>query len=50
MFKRYADLFSEEEKLARQQEVQKQREVWRAAQTKTKVPAPVAVVQGRMIQ
>jgi integrase len=50
MFKRYADLFSEEEKLARQQEVQKQREAWRAKQTKTTVPVPVAVMQGRMIQ
>jgi len=32
MFRRYADLFSKDEKLARQREVQQRRNEWRRAQ------------------
>jgi hypothetical protein len=37
MFKRYADLFSEEEKRTRQREVQQRRSEWRKAQAKNVV-------------
>lgn len=40
MFKRYADLFSEEEKRTRQREVQQRRSEWRKAQAKNVVVMP----------
>ncbi len=51
MFKRYSDLFSDEEKLARQQQVQQNRRAWREAQTKTTADVPVvATPTGGMVQ
>jgi integrase len=51
MFKRYGDLFSDEEKLARQQQVQQNRRTWREAQTKSTADVPVvATPTGGMVQ
>ena len=47
MFKRYADLFSKEEKLARQREVQQNRQTWREAQTKTTADVPPSPTPAR---
>jgi hypothetical protein len=46
MFKRYADLFSEEEKRARQLEVQRKRRVWRNAQSENVVMMPKRQASG----
>jgi len=45
MFKRYADLFSDEEKRARQQQVQQRRREWREAQSASASPLPKNSVQ-----
>ena len=48
MFKRYADLFSKEEKLARRRrEVQQNRQTWREAQTKTTADVPPSPTPAR---
>jgi integrase len=43
MFKRYADLFSEDEKRARQREVQQRRREWRESQPDNLVVMPKSV-------
>lgn len=45
MFKRYADLFTDEEKQARQREVQQRRREWREAQLDNVLVMPAAVRQ-----
>jgi hypothetical protein len=45
MFLRYADLFSEEEKQARQREVQQRRREWREAQVDNLAAMPTAALQ-----
>lgn len=45
MFKRYADLFSEDEKRARQREVQQRRREWRESQPDNLRTVPTAVCQ-----
>jgi len=42
MFKRYADLFSEDERRARQREVQQRRREWRKAQLDNVLVMPTA--------
>ena len=45
MFKRYADLFTEEEKQARQREVQARRSQWRESQSEARMVTPTAALQ-----
>lgn len=45
MFERYADLFTEEEKQARQRAVQERRQVWREAQLENLRVMPTALRQ-----
>ena len=45
MFKRYADLFSDEEKKAKQQATQQRRREWKAAQSANVIAMPKRAVQ-----
>jgi hypothetical protein len=45
MFKRYADLFSDDEKRARQREVQQRRREWRDSQSEAQTVTPTAALQ-----
>jgi integrase len=48
MFKRYADLFSEDEERARQMEVQERRRQWRESQPKTQPKGNVVVMSAKV--
>jgi hypothetical protein len=43
MFKRYADLFSDEERKAKQQATQQRRREWKAAQAENALPIPTGI-------